>query len=259
MLATLALILSLVVACADAPVQAKPGARDLMAQLASTDPQIRAKAACALRELGDDAAVAMDALVSLLPDGAPVRQTVCERNWGRWNSEMMTTPGHQAASALVAIGTRAFRPLMAAATHSSWIARRNAVWALGALDDPAASPVLVKALGDAESQVREQAAWALGAIDEPQAVDALIRALKDSDARVREQVSWALGAIDDPRAVPPLMQSLKDADADVREQAAWALGAIGDSRALDALLPALKDTHAGVRRQAAWAIGVLSR
>jgi HEAT repeat protein len=258
-LPALALTLSLALACGDSPAQTRPAPRDLIAQLSSADPQVRAKAACGLRDSSDDAAVALDALVSLLPDGAPVPQTVCERNWGRWNHEMTTTPGQQAAAALVSIGSRALKPLLAAATHSSWIARRNAAWALGALDDSSASPVLLKALGDPESPVREQAAWALGAIDEPSAVDALIRALKDAEARVRKQVAWALGAIDDSRAVPALMESLKDPDPEVRKQAAWALGAIGDNRALDALLPALKDSHAEVRRQAAWAIGVLSR
>ncbi len=259
MAATFALILPVLIACGDTPAQARPDARQLVTQLTSADPQLRAKAACGLRELGVEAAGAVDALVALLPDGAPIPMTVCERNWGRGNQEQTTTPGEQAASALVSIGSRTLKPLLAAVTHSSWIARRNAAWALGALDDPAASPALMKALSDSESPVRQQSAWALGAIDESSAVEALIRALKDSDDGVRQQAAWALGAIDDPRAVNPLMQSLKDSDPEVREQAAWALGAIGDNRALDALLPALKDAEARVRRQAAWAIGVLSR
>ena len=259
MAATLVLVLPLLFASGDAPAQTRQDARQLIAQLSAADPQVRAKAACGLRELGDDAAVAVDALVALLPDGAPIPMTVCERSWGRWGQEQTTTPGEQAASALVSIGSRTLKPLLAAVSHSSWIARRNAAWALGALDDASASPALMKALNDSESPVRQQSAWALGAIDEPSAVEALIRALKDTDDGVRQQAAWALGAIDDPRAVNPLMQSLKDTEPRVREQAAWALGAIGDHRALDALLPALKDAEAKVRRQAAWAIGVLSR
>ena len=259
MAATLVLMLPLLIACGDAAAQTRQDARQLVAQLSAADPQVRAKAACGLRELGDDAAIAVDALVALLPDGAPIPMTVCERNWGRWGHEPTTTPGEQAASALVSIGSRTLKPLLAAVSHSSWIARRNAAWALGALDDASASPALMKALNDSESPVRQQSAWALGAIDEPSAVEALIRALKDPDQGVRQQAAWALGAIDDPRAVNPLMQSLKDSEPKVREQAAWALGAIGDHRAVDALLPALKDAEARVRRQAAWAIGVLSR
>lgn len=259
MLATLVLMLSLLIGCGDVPLQGRAGARELMAQLSSSDPVARAKAACALRELGDEAATALDALVAMLPDGAPVEQSVCERNWSRWNSEQTTTPGEQAAAALVSIGSRALKPLLSAVTHPSWIARRNAAWALGALDDRSASDALIRALRDAESPVREQAAWALGALDDPAVTPKLTEALKDESPKVRRQVAWALGAIDDRRAVEPLIRTLKDADSGVREQAAWALGAIGDSRALDALLPALQDAHAGVRRQAAWAIGVLSR
>ena len=262
MLATLALLLTLLTllpVAGDVRSQGRAAARDLMAQLSSVDPAARAKAACGLRELGDDAAAAIDALVALLPDGAPVEQSVCERNWGRWNNQHTTTPGEQAASTLVSIGGRTLKPLLAAVKHSSWIARRNAAWALGALDDRSASDALLGALGDAESPVREQAAWALGALDDTAATPKLTGALKDESAKVRRQAAWALGAIDDPRAVDPLMRALKDGDADVREQAAWALGAIGDNRAVDALLPALQDAHPGVRRQAAWAIGVLSR
>ena len=150
MAATLVLMLPLLIACGDAAAQTRPDARQLVARSAA-DPQVRAKAACGLRELGDDAAIAVDALVALLPDGAPIPMTVCERNWGRWGHEPTTTPGEQAASALVSIGSRTLKPLLAAVSHSSWIARRNAAWALGALDDASASPALMKALNDSES------------------------------------------------------------------------------------------------------------
>jgi HEAT repeat protein len=223
--ASLAAVVMFACAGGTAP-QERVDTPQLIAQLSSPDPRVRTRAACALRGKADAAAGALDALVAMLPDGAPVEQSVCERNWGRWNDKLTTTPGEQAASALVAVGKRAFKPLLAALTHESWIARRNAAWALGALDDAAAAPGLVKALADAEGPVREQAAWALGALDEPSAVE-------------------------------PLLRVLKDPDADVRQQAAWALGAIGDSRALDGLMSALKDSNAGVRRQAAWALGVI--
>jgi len=239
--------------------QEQPKVRELMTQLAAADPESRTKAACGLRELGDDAAPALDALVALLSDGAPVEQSVCQRRWSRWNADSRTSPGEQAASALVAIGHRSVTPLMRALKSSSWIARRNAAWALGALDDRRAGAPLIELLADPEPGVREQAAWALGALDEPAAVSALVTALKDQSPKVRAQAAWALGAIDDRRAVDALVQALSDNEGGVRAQVSWALGAIGDSRAVNALLPALKDPDAGVRRQAAWAIGVLSR
>ena len=239
--------------------QDHPKTRELMTQLSAPDPETRTKGACALRELGDDAAPALEALVALLSDGAPVEQSACGRRWSRWNPDNRTSPGEQAASALVSIGSRAVQPLLRTLKSPSWIARRHAAWALGALDDRRAGAPLIEVLADQEPAVREQAAWALGALDEPAAVSALVTALKDQSPKVRSQSAWALGAIDDRRAVDALVQSLADTEGGVRAQASWALGAIGDSRALNALLPALKDPDPGVRRQAAWAIGVLSR
>lgn len=234
-------------------------AEELSRQLGASDPAVRARAACDLRERADNAAAAIDALVALLPDAAPLERSVCGENWWRWNPENKTTPGEQAASALVAIGGRSFEPLVKTLAHPAWVARRNAAWALGALDDRRAVEPLVPLMKDSEPAVRAQAAWALGALDDEAAVPALITGIKDVDARVRRQAAWAAGAIDDRRAVDSLMTALRDAERTVREQAAWALGAIGDGRATDALLPLLKDPEPAVRRQAAWAIGVLAR
>ena len=232
---------------------------ELTAQLASTDVVSRTRAACQLREIGNEAEPAMNALLGMLSDGSPVPQSVCGERWRRGESAMPTSPGEQAASALAEIGSPALGPLMRTLRHTSWTARRNAAWALGAIDDQRAVAALVAALKDTEATVREQVAWALGAIDDPAAVPALLEALKDEAAKVREQAAWALGAIDDRAAVDALIRALRDPEARVREQAAWALGAICDPRAMDALLPLLKDPEARVRRQAAWAIGVVTK
>lgn len=230
----------------------------LTGDLGAPDPETRTRAACGLRELGAAAAAAIPALVNVLGDGSPVDPTVCAlRWWGRQGN--LTSPGEQAASALVSIGSRAFEPVLGALKSGLWVARRNAAWAMGALADRRAVDALIAALTDSEASVREQVAWALGALSDRTATPALIDRLKDSDDRVRRQAAWALGAIDDARAVDGLIGALGDKSAEVRKQAAWALGAIGDSRALPGLLPALKDADPGVRRQAAWAIGVVGR
>lgn len=233
--------------------------QQLSEELSTSDPAVRARAACELRERADNAGAAISALIALLPDPSPLERSVCGQNWWRWNPESRTTPGEQAASALVAIGARAFDPLVKTLRHQSWVARRNAAWALGALDDVRAVEALTPLMKDAEAPVREQTAWALGALDDRAAIPALMLGLKDSDARVRRQSAWAVGAIDDRRPVDLLIVLLRDGDRAVREQAAWALGVIGDGRAVEPLLPLLKDAEPAVRRQAAWAIGVLSR
>lgn len=234
-------------------------AAQLVNELSAPDPAVRAHAACGLRDLGDAAVDAVQPLTALLADAAPVDADVCRKGSWHRNEKDVTTPGEEAAAALVTVGSRAFTPVLQALRSPAWVARRNAAWALGALDDRRAVPGLIEALKDREAAVRTRVAWALGAIDDSEAVPALIAALGDTDAGVRHQAAWALGAVDDRRAVPSLVRALSDQSSGVREQAAWALGAIGDSEALPSLLPALKDADPRVRRQAAWAIGAIGR
>src|SRR6185503_12486425 len=234
-------------------------AADLAARLRDADPRTRTIAACDLQRMGSASRAAMAALVERLPDNSPVDPKVCGEDRYYWSNhiEQQTTPGEEAAAALVAIGTESLPSLIAASRAPQWVARRNAVWALGALHDARGSAPALAALADREPPVRRVAAWALGALDSEMALTALIDALSDSDATVRSQVAWALGAIGDRRAVDGLIKALKDQEETVRSQAAWALGAIGDSRASDALAALLKDTSPKVRRQAAWALGTM--
>ena len=249
---TFALALIVLVGIAQVDIRAAAAA------LKSADPAARTRAACDLREVGDHAHDVIPQLVDLLADASPVDPAVCDERTWRWGHQQdTTTPGEQAASALVAIGSAAYEPLTQALKGPVWIARGNAAWALGALGNHHAAPLLAVTLRDTEANVRRRGAWALGALDASESVPALIDALKDADAGVREQVAWALGAIGDRRAVEPLMHTLDDQAAQVREQAAWALGALGDRRAAPALAKALKDSEARVRRQAAWALGAI--
>src|SRR6185436_14790825 len=202
---------------------------DLSARLRAADPAERVMAACELQRLGYDARGASAALVERLSDNSPVDPMICGKDRYYWSKDIdhPTTPGEEAAAALVAIGTDSLQPLIVAARAPQWVARRNAVWALGALHDRDAVPALVAALKDDDAEVRQQVAWALGAIRDARAVDALIAALKDSEDNVRSQAAWALGAIRDHRATDALTSLLKDPNPKVRRQAAWALGAIG--------------------------------
>ena len=238
-----------------------PQVDELVAKLGAADPADRVIAACELQRLGSDARRAIPTLVDRLADGSPVDPTVCgtDRYWWSKDIDRQTTPGEEAAAALVAIGTEALAPLMMSARAPQWIARRNAIWALGSLHDRRAISPALMALADREPPVRRVAAWALGTLDADDAVTALIDALKDSDADVRAQVAWALGAIGDRRAVDGLIAALKDGAEHVRAQAAWALGSLGDHRASSALAALLKDASPRVRKQAAWALGAIGR
>jgi HEAT repeat protein len=241
-------------------IQAPP-VDDLVTKLSAADPAERVIAACEMQRLGSDARRAIPALIERLADGSPVDPMVCgkDRYWWSKDIDRQTTPGEEAAAALVAIGTDALAALIMSARAPQWTARRNAVWALGALRDRRAIPPALMALADREPPVRRVAAWALGALDADDAVAALIDALKDPDADVRAQAAWALGAIRDGRAVDGLIAALKDSSEGVRAQAAWALGALRDRRASDALAALLKDASPRVRKQAAWALGAIGR
>jgi HEAT repeat protein len=242
--------------------QQAPSAKDLstvIEMLRSPDPVVRVSVACARNVFNPSAAPAIPALVELLEDAEPVAPEVCREDHRRWwGDERPITPGEAAARALVHIGSASLDPLIKTLASPAAVARRNAAWALGALDDQRAVTPLIDSLRDSDPNVREQAAWALGAIDDARAVQPLVNALRDPSSRARRQSAWALGAIDDANAVDGLVAALKDSDAGVREQAAWALGAIGDGRAGAGLGLALKDTEARVRRQAAWALGVIA-
>ena len=191
------LILAAVVAAAAPPqsTRADRPVASLAADLRAALPEVRARAACDLREHGDDGVTAAAALADLLADAAPVDGAVCGRRWWRGADPHVTSPGELAAAALVAQGSRSTPVLLSGLQSSAWTARRNAAWALGALRDTRAIAPLLDALKDAEPLVREQAAWALGAIRADPALDALLGALKDPHPGVRRQAAWAIGVI----------------------------------------------------------------
>jgi HEAT repeat protein len=217
-----------VIAAALLAFGAQKDATAAAAGLSSADPTVRTHAACELRDLGGGASAYVSRLAAMLDDASPVDPAVCgDRTWRSRGGTEPTSPGEQAAAALVAIGSPSQPILLQSLRGPAWVARKNAAWALGALDAREAVPALIEALKDTDAGVREQVAWALGAIADRRAVDGLVGALSDSVAGVRKQAAWALGAIGDARAVQGLMRALKDNDASVRKQAAWALGAIG--------------------------------
>jgi HEAT repeat protein len=200
----------------------------LIMQLDSPVPAARALVACALRERGEAAASAIPRLVGLLDDGTPVDPLVCaeDERWRGVGDRHSTSPGQEAARALVAIGPAAFDPVLRALGDGGAYARRHAAWALGAMRDERAAPALIDALRDTEWHVRANAAWAIGALRDRRGGAALIDRLSDSQADVRRNAAWALGALREPAATEPLAAALRDSDAGVRRNAAWALGAV---------------------------------
>ena len=122
---------------------------------------------------------------------------------------------------------------------------------LGTIGDRRATPVLVEALNDRETETRLYALIALGELKDPASVPPILVAARDGEKDVRKTAFYALGEIHDPRAVDALAAGLDDSVADVRWNAAIALAQFGDQRAAPVLRTMLDrgmlDRVAGIR------------
>jgi HEAT repeat protein len=149
------------------------------------------------------------------------------------------------------------------------VQRREAVDKLDAYGADEVRPLLLRALGDSDTEVRVHAATAIGRHHVAAATGALTAALGDSDARLRATAAEALGlvlegpAANDPaavtlHAVEALERALGDGEHEVREAAVVALGRLPPTlgrRAAVALTGRLDDEASGVRQRAAEVLG----
>lgn len=149
--------------------QQTPTAKDLSAvidMLRSPDPVVRTGVACSRNVFNASAVAAIPALVEMLDDDEPVAPEVCREDGRPWwgDERRPITPGQEAARAIVRIGIVSFDSLLKTLNSAGPEGRRNAAWALGALRDQRAIPLLTASLKDSDPRVREQAAWAIGAV-----------------------------------------------------------------------------------------------
>jgi len=223
--------------------------RQQIERLYSPAPQERANAAIRLGQMGEEAVPAIPFLVGMLAD---ISQLVARGDGPE------TSPGLEAARALVRIGRPVVEPLVSVLRDEDSYIQRYAAWVLGQIGDPRAVEPLIAALGNEDPFVSEKAAWALGEIKDRRAVEALITALNHEEWWVRTRAAEAVGKIGDRRAVEPLIAATKDEEAFVRSNAAVALGEIRDPRVVEPLIAALKDEDLNVRRNAAEALGKLT-
>jgi HEAT repeat protein len=113
---------------------------------------------------------------------------------------------------------------------------------LGTISDRRATPLLLEALNDRETETRLYALLALGELKDPASVPRVVEATRDGDKDVRKTAYFALGEIHDPRAVDALAAGLDDQVPDVRWNAAIALAGFGDRRAAPVLRTMLDRT-----------------
>ncbi len=182
-------------------------------------------------------------------DGAPTpgQEAVWDQVWGWLNGESGATVKNRGGN-----GTHVSQ-LIERLHDASAPARLNAVYALGAVGEPAVDPLIETLRQTAEpAEVTDEpilthVAYALSAIGES-AVPALTSVL-NSDAAwwVRATAADTLGDIGKPaaEAIPVLIQALDDPSEWVRRNSVNALGTIG--RGTEELIAALKDDHPLVR------------
>lgn len=141
------------------------------------------------------------------------------------------------------------------------VVRRWCAQILGDMGDRRALPVLLRALGDVDAELRARAAHALGAIGDERASDRLLeRLLVDPVPFVRIAVARALATVATERAMQRLVEALADPEWWVRLRAIEALENIG-APARDLLVATLSDPDPQIRRETARAlegIGVMA-
>jgi HEAT repeat protein len=128
--------------------------------------------------------------------------------------------------------------------------RRYLALAMGRLGDRRAVAPLREAVGDegqagrpADADTQIYAIWALGAIGDPAALPDLVRLASGPDPGLRKAAVHALGAFPGDAPKQALVGALADATEDVRWNAAIALARRGDPAATPVLLTLLERGH----------------
>jgi HEAT repeat protein len=202
----------------------------LTALLSDRDPEVRCAAARALGKSGDPSA--LTSLLAALSAEPPL-------------------PAGVVGMAVLDLGTPALPALRSALDTGAPAAQTLAAELLGLHGDLPASPALELLVRghDRPVPVRRAAAGALGRIGSPAATDVLVRALGSPE--LTATAAQALGRIGDPFALPALVAGLAATEPEARAACANALAALGpDGR--DALTSAAAGRHAaGAAAQAA--------
>jgi HEAT repeat protein len=146
----------------------------------------------------------------------------------------------EAALALSFMGSAAVPALQEAVNANDAIVRREAIRALGKLRERASIdprivvPMLLRAVDDPDSTVRQVAVTYLGIVrDDPEAgVAALIKALADETPEVRQNAAAALAEYGSlaQKAIPALKKAAGDPDEDVRREAGRTLVHLSEIR-----------------------------
>jgi HEAT repeat protein len=135
--------------------------------------------------------------------------------------------------------------------------RLLAASAASVLSMPKAGDYVISWLGEGDARLRRAACDVIRVSPTDRSVVALGRVLGDPDPHVRVAAAAAMGSSGLPDAVSPLLGHLDDGSFEVRVEVARAVGRLGDVRAVVPLIGKVQDTAVEVRRAVARALGDL--
>lgn len=166
-----------------------------------------------------------------------------------------------AAEALGGFDDRSVVPaLQGAARDADAKVRHAVIQALANMEDRRSVDVFAEALRDEDAEVRAAAADGLSNVDNLRtAPPALIRAMNDANDEVRHRAAHALGHIQDPAGLEALIARVTDRNVEVRQAVVEALEEFEEASATAALRTALRDANPDVREAAARALGERTR
>src|SRR5215471_3643958 len=149
--------------------------------------------------------------VSSLDDDRLARNLLEFIALGTWASKPFVVPMPLRTLFLPGAGfdsVRSQRVAMTGARDKRPAVRETAIYILGLLESPVATPLLIQALNDQVPSVRMQAVKALGRVGDPSAVPALLNTLRGADEQLGSQVFSALVRLG-RTAVPALIDASK--------------------------------------------------
>jgi HEAT repeat protein len=154
--------------------------------------------------------------------------------------EEPTLASRRAEEAILSFGKPAVARLASLAGHSKWFVQRNGARLLGRIGSPEAVPLLQPMLRLSDPRVVREAVSALGAIDDPAAARAVHTVLRAATGGLRRAVIDALVAGKDRRVVPILVHILRESqplgkDHEMVLETAKALGIVGSDEGVAAL------------------------
>jgi HEAT repeat protein len=214
----------------------------LCADLASPNYRVRWKAVQSLGAARDPRA--FEPLLGALKDRLPTIRIAALSGLGRLRDRramapviaMLDDPDSKvrtsAAAALKKFGKAAHAPMLEAYREGNTRARFVLLSALGRIDSPAISELLIAALDDPQTEIRVEAARVLGVRKDQRAVPRLLQAVAEGGTHQLFYIQ-VLGEIGDPRAFEPLQALLEAPEFMLRHQVVTALRKIDNPRAVD--------------------------